>query len=108
MFQKAFREIEVDDWGQIDQEAAQQLQQGNSTPGGPPQPGGGQPQPGGGQGNIPPEIQQQVQQLPPPVQQAFMAAIQKGVPPDKALQLIQQELQQAQQRSNGAGPPPQQ
>jgi hypothetical protein len=102
MFQRAFDEVEVDDWGQIDQEAEAQLQRGSSMPGQP-----GQPQQP--QGDIPPEIQAEVQKLPPPIQQAFMAALQKGVPPDKALQLIQQELQQrGGGQPNGAGPPPQQ
>lgn len=92
LFEKAFDEIEIDDWDAIDREVEAQLQQGQ------PQPGMPQPQPGGG-GQLPPEIEQAVQSLPPQLQQAFAAIVQKGVPPEQALAAIQQEM-------NGGGNSP--
>lgn len=48
----------------------------------------------GEQSAIPPELQQAMQQLPPEAQKAIMSAIQKGVPPDQAIQQVTQLIQQ--------------
>jgi len=88
VFSNAFEEIVIteEDWASVAQSMAQPAQQ----------PGQGSPQ--GGQGD---DIEQVISKLPPEAQQAVQQAIEKGVPPDVAVQKVIGMLQ-------GGQEPPQQ
>lgn len=91
VFSRAFDEMVMTDrdWQELDQAIFSAQQQGNSTgqtAGGPPQDGA--PQQGGG------NMEQILAQLPPEAQQAVQGAIQKGVPPEAAIQEVMKMISQ--------------
>jgi hypothetical protein len=101
VFQEAFDEVVItdEDWATIIESIAQQAQgqQEQAGPGGPEQ---GPPKAPGANGGIPdvtgagPEqMQQIIQQLPPEMQQQVQQAIQAGMPPQQALQAAIQQVQ---------------
>jgi hypothetical protein len=77
------------EWDKLEQSIIQQQQNqvgGAPQQDGAPQGAGGEPTQGGS--GLPPEIEQQMKQLPPPVQQAIADSISKGVDPKTAVQEV--------------------
>ena len=104
VMEKAFDEVTMreEDWQEL-QEAIMGQQQAQAGGGGQPQQPPQPPTPDVATAS-PEQLQQILQQLPPEVKQQIQAAIDSGVPPEKALQgAIEQLSQQA-----AAAPPPQQ
>jgi hypothetical protein len=92
IFERAYDDVVItdDDWKMVISSIMQANANSNPT-GNPAASQAGAPQQGGA---VPPEIAQQIQQLPPQAQQALLQAIQQGVPPQEALQQIMQMMQQ--------------
>ena len=92
VMERAFDEVTMreEDWQELT--AAIEQQQGGEQP-----PGEGQPD---GQNDVatasPEQLKQVLAQLPPEAKQQVMSAIKSGVPPQKALQSVMQQLQQQQ------------
>ena len=104
ILEDAFDNIELSDeeWAKLVDSITQMQQNsvgGTPAAGGQPQAGGDQGQPAEGGGELPPELQAQVEQLPPEAQKAILLAIQQGVPPEKAVLGVMERL------SGGGGEP---
>lgn len=84
VLERAFDEVVIskEDWDEMDRG----IESGDQTEG----------------GNEAAQLEQLIDQLPPPAKQAFAALLQRGVPFKQAVQMILQEVQQAQEAQQGA------